>query len=192
MRIPRLQNDVVAVRELEASDLLACHDLYNEIGWSDPELCPAEALSKRRDWLEWTMQSYVQLAALHQPPYGDRAIIDRADQLVGLVGVVPRLEPFGRLPDLGGRPNAGRTPEIGLFWAVRPSFQRLGYATSAARLLSSWLLNSLGLERIVAGTDAGNAASIAVMRRLGMKIAPNPGQPTPGMEITGILLGRFA
>lgn len=187
MRLPRLQGDGVAVRPLAASDLQACHDLYEEIGWSDPSLNAAENLSLRRDWLDWTLRSYDQLAALHQPPYGERAIIDHDQGFVGLVGIVPRLEPFGRLPGLGGRPAARRTPEVGLFWAVRPACQGRGYATAAARLVSAWLFETLGLARILAGTEADNAASIGVMRRLGMRIEPNPGPPSPGLDVTGIL-----
>ncbi|MDP1616672.1 GNAT family N-acetyltransferase [Phenylobacterium sp.] len=177
----------MAVRPLEASDLQACHDLYDEIGWSDPRLGAAENLALRRDWLDWTVRSYDQLAALHQPPYGERAITDSDQGFVGLVGTVPRLEPFGRLPGLGGRPDARRTPEVGLFWAVRPAFQGRGYATAAAGLVSAWLFDTMGLARILAGTEADNAASIGVMRRLGMRIELNPGPPSPGFDVTGVL-----
>lgn len=187
MRLPRLQGDRVAVRPLEASDLQACHDLYDEIGWSDPRLSAAENLALRRDWLDWTLRSYDQLAALHQPPYGERAIIDHDQGFVGLVGIVPRLEPFERLPGLGGRPGARRTPEIGLFWAVRPGCQGRGYATAAAGLVSAWLFDVLGVAKILAGTEADNVASIGVMRRLGMRIEVNPGPPSPGFDVTGIL-----
>ncbi|MDO8408586.1 MAG: GNAT family N-acetyltransferase [Phenylobacterium sp.] len=187
MRLPRLEGHQVAVRPLEASDLQACHDLYNEIGWSDSALGEAENLALRRDWLDWTLRSYDQLAALHQPPYGERAILDSDQRFVGLVGIVPRLEPFERLPGLGGRPEARRTPEVGLFWAVRPAFQGRGYAAAAAGLISAWLFETLGLARILAGTEADNAASIGVMRRLGMRIEPNPGPPSPGFDVTGIL-----
>jgi len=187
MRLPRLEGDQVAVRPLEASDLQSCHDLYDEIGWSDPDLSAAENLALRRDWLDWTLRSYDQLAALHQPPYGERAIIDQDQRFVGLVGIVPRLEPFERLPGLGGRAEARKTPEVGLFWAVRPACQGRGYATAAAELVSAWLFETLGLARILAGTEADNAASIGVMRRLGMRIAPNPGPPSPGFDVTGIL-----
>ena len=142
MRIPRLEDDLVVVRDLELSDLAACNELYSDIGWSDPNLSWADNLARRRDWLDWVTRGYSQLAALHQPPYGERAITDRQHEFVGLVGVVPRLD---------------------------------------------WLFDVLGLERVLAGTEADNVASVAVMRRLGMRIVPNPGPPEPGMEVTGIL-----
>ena len=54
-------------------------------------------LGERRDqWLEWTVAGYAQLADLNQPPYGERAVERRSDgELVGLVGLVPCLAPFG-------------------------------------------------------------------------------------------------
>ena len=64
----------------------------------------------------------------------------------------------------------GPCVEIG--WRLpRPLWGR-GYATEAAR---GWLdhgFAELGLEEIVAFTDPGNARSLAVMRRLGMRRDP--------------------
>ncbi|MDP2213420.1 GNAT family N-acetyltransferase [Phenylobacterium sp.] len=177
----------MSLRALTPGDLEACHALYQDIGWNDATLSEAETLARRRGWLDWAISNERQLAALHQPPYGDRVICDGAGRFAGLIGIVPRLEPFGRLPGLGDDPGARNRPEIGLFWAVHPAWQGRGLATGAARLLSDWMFAALGLERILAGTERDNLASIGVMRRLGMRMVFNPDPDPPWLQVTGLL-----
>lgn len=128
------------------------------------------------------------LEHLRQPPYGDRAIVlNLTGQLIGSVGFVPRLAPFAQLPSLGNQTSAPFTPEVGLFWAIAPEHRRNGYAAEATSAMIRFAFDELHLARIVATTERDNVASIAVMRRLGMTIEPNP-QPTPHwFQIVGIL-----
>ncbi len=50
-------------------------------------------------WLRWSVMNYDQLEGLHQPPYGDRAVVlKESGQVIGSVGFVPCLMPFGQLP----------------------------------------------------------------------------------------------
>lgn len=140
-------------------------------------------------WLEWTVAGYDQLEALTSPPYGERAIQLRGGPVVGLVGLVPSLGPFGRLPGFGGDPST-RTllrPEVGLYWAVDPQHRGNGYATEAARALVDWAFGHLELARIVAMTTHDNAASQAVMRRLGMRIERNPDPEPAWFQVVGWL-----
>lgn len=184
---PVLTGQGLSIRALCADDLEACCQLYREIGWDEPGLSPAQYRDQRKAWLDWAIANEQQLAALHQPPYGDRVICDAEGAFAGLIGIVPRLEPFGRLPGLGGDPAARLTAEVGLFWALRPAWQGRGLATAAARLLSGWMFDVLGLQRILAGTEYDNLASIAVMKRIGMRIERNPSPEPPWFQITGIL-----
>lgn len=184
---PPLTGQGVSIRPLQPGDLECCHRLYQEIAWNDPARNEAENLALRRDWLDWSVRNDQQLAALHQPPYGDRVICDAQGQFAGLIGIVPRLEPFGRLPGLGDDPLARRSAEVGMFWALRPAWQGRGLATGAARLLSAWMFEALELQRILAGTEYDNVASIAVMRRLGMRIVRNSSPEPPWLQITGVL-----
>ncbi len=187
MSVPRLVGEGVSIRPLRRDDLEDCLRLYQEIGWDEPDLTPGQARAQREAWLDWAIRNEEQLAALHQPPYGDRVICDGDGAFAGLIGIVPRLEPFGRLPSQGGDPAARLSAEVGLFWALRPAWQGRGLATAAAKLLSDWMFASLGLQRIVAGTEYDNTASIAVMRRLGMRIEPNPSPEPPWFQISGSL-----
>jgi len=125
---------------------------------------------------------------LLQPPYGERAIVLKEyGATIGLVGFVPCLRPFAQLPSFGGLPDARSTPEVGLFWAVAPEHRRRGLATEAARAMIAYAFDELRLARIVATTDYDNAASIAVMRRLGMTIDRNPFPTPPWHQVVGFL-----
>lgn len=187
MSVPHLEGEGVGIRPLRPADLDDCCRLHEEIGWNTLGLGPEQTRAERAAWLDWAICNDAQLAALHQPPYGDRVICDESGTFAGLIGIVPRLAPFGRLPSQGGDPNAGLSVEVGLFWALRPAWRGRGLATAAAKRLSDWMFAALGLGRIVAGTEYDNAASIAVMRRLGMRIEPNPRSDPPWFQISGTL-----
>ena len=172
VRIPSLRTPRLTVRELEAGDRSAVEEVIG---------------GDRERWLRWTELAYQQLAELRQPPYGERGIaLNESGRLVGLVGLVPSLGPFGLLPSW---PGQGRrfVPEVGLYWAVAPAFRRRGIAAEAAAALIDHAFADLGLARVVATTERDNLASIGVMRRLGMRVEENP-EPEPAwFQVVGIL-----
>ena len=175
MSLPELTTERLIVRPLAAADGAAV---------------AAAAGGVEAGWLEWTVAGYHQLEQLHQPPYGERAIVLRATgELVGLIGVVPSMGPFRQLPGFADRAvGAARfRPEVGLFWALAPAHRGNGYATEAAAAVIERCFAELNLERIVATTMHDNHASIAVMRRLGMTIAANPLPEPPWFQVVGWL-----
>jgi RimJ/RimL family protein N-acetyltransferase len=125
------------------------------------------------------------MALLHQPPYGDRAIVLRdSGEVVGSVGFAPCLMPFGLLPSFEATDRF--TSEIGLFWALFPEHQGQGYATEAAAAMVAYAFDELRLRRIVATTEHGNTRSIDVMRRLGMRLERNPQAEPHWFQTVGI------
>jgi len=127
---------------------------------------------------------------MFQPPYGDRAIVlKRTNDVIGAVGLVPCFDAFEQIPGLsrGEPPSAYRVAEIGLFWAIDPDQQRQGYATEAAQALIDFAFQQLRVKRIIATTEHNNAASIGVMRKLGMTIAQNPLPDPAWLQVVGIL-----
>jgi RimJ/RimL family protein N-acetyltransferase len=139
LHTPRL-----TIRTLRLEDAPACHQLYAEIGWGEPGLPADESLARRRSWLKWSIDSERELARLRQPPYGDRAVVDReSGAFIGLVGLVPSLVAIEQLPSFGGLPRARQRPEVGLFWAITPAFQRRGLASEAAAALVDHAFDSL-------------------------------------------------
>ena len=78
--------------------------------------------------------------------------------------------------------TAGLRPleDIGLeiFYSLAPGSWGRGYATEAARAVVEHALGPLGLPEVLAEVDEGNAASVAVVKRLGM---------TPFAMVPGVL-----
>ena len=200
MRIPTLQTPRLLIREFTHEDLDAAHDLLDvDLAAADTGTGGALTRAARRRWLEWVALGYEQLAFLRQPPYGDRAVALRSTgRLIGACGLVPCLAPFGQLPSL--RPSSGPiggvgdpagaaarfTPEVGLYWAIATAHRRRGYATEAGRALMDYAFGTLRLRRVVATTDHANAASIGVMRKLGMRIDRNPLPEPPWLQVVGV------
>ena len=188
MDIPTLASERLIVRRLCAEDLDACHRLWLDIGYADPDLDAVANRSRREAWLTWSAANYDQLAGLMQPPYGDRAIVSRDDgRVLGVVGLVPSFGPFEQLEHSGLEEPTRYSPEVGMFWAVSPPEQGLNVASGAAELLIAYAFQVLNLKRIVATTERENLASQGVMRRLGMTLYPNPYPEPPWFQVVGVL-----
>jgi RimJ/RimL family protein N-acetyltransferase len=185
MDMPTLSGERVDVRRFAMDDLDAIHRILDvELDGLDG----AEHLAARRRWLEWSVLNYDALASLHQPPYGDRAVVLRdTGELIGACGLAPALMPFDQLPSRGAGSSGLTGSEIGLYWAISPARQRRGYAAEAGRLLIDYAFGDLRLARIVATTEYANPASQRVMQKLGMRLERNPHAEPPWMQIVATL-----
>src|SRR4051794_24692137 len=99
MDVPPLETERLVVREFVSDDLDDVHTLLDE------EITLEEAITReeRQEWLTWTILGYRQFARLYQPPYGDRAIVLKAQGLlIGACGYVPILDALGQIPSLRG------------------------------------------------------------------------------------------
>jgi RimJ/RimL family protein N-acetyltransferase len=186
-----LETDRLRIREFtrDGTDLDAIVSIHDACFGPAPR-------EEREAWLDWTVRNYLALARLHQPPYGDSAVaLKSSDEVIGAVGLVPSFGPFEKLSGLGfprrGKPAMRFTPELGLFWAIAPAHQRHGYATEAARAMVRFAFDELNIARLVATTEHDNAASIAVMRKLGMTIERNPDPEPAWFQTIGVLLARM-
>ena len=61
----------------------------------------------------------------------------------------------------------GQQVELG--FTISPKHQRRGYASEAVEALLSFLFGSLNKHRVVASVDPSNAASIALLEKMGMR-----------------------
>jgi RimJ/RimL family protein N-acetyltransferase len=186
--MPTLTTARLIVRPFVWTDL----DVVDQVLSDAWQVLPAERAEQRRareQWLHWSIANYEVLANLYQPPYGDRTVVRIADgRLVGSVGLVPSLGPFGQLLGFPGGDGSSRFhPEAGLYWAIDPAQQRQGYATEAARALIDYAFGHLNLARIVATTDFSNERSMGVMRKLGMQVLRNPRPEPPWFQVVGVL-----
>ncbi len=163
----------LTVRDLRRDDLDAVHQILDR----DLDLGGLTRPDRAR-WLDWTVLDYEFRRRAWQPPYGEYGVdLTETGALVGLVGLVPCLGPYGQLPGFGGPPD-GALAEVGLFWAVGTPYQRRGFATEAARAMIEFAFTDQRVHRVIATTENENAASIAVMRSVGMRVETNPA-PTP-------------
>lgn len=193
--MPPLETRRLIVRPFLRSDLEAVHQLLDvDLAEASTSVVGSSALDRaaRKEWLEWTVLNYGQLDWLHQPPYGDRAVVlKETGRLIGSAGYVPLLDVYSLLPyfaSLVAEP-AGRfaSTEFGLYYAIDPAYQRQGYASEAARALVDYAFHSLRLGRVIATTSYDNLGSMAVMRRLGMRIERNPSPDPPWLQVVGVL-----
>ena len=193
MRMPPLETPRLIIRPLILDDLDAVHRILDvELRDADFGNEAAKSLDERRQWLQWTVMGYEQLAKLHQPPYGERAIVLRqSNRVIGACGFVPCLNPFEQLPSLsrGGPigPSGRTSTEFGLFYAVAPAHQRRGVAAEAAKAMVDYAFRTLHLGRVIATTTRDNVASMGVMRHLGMRIEENPYPDPPWLQVVGII-----
>ncbi len=86
--------------------------------------------------------------------------------LIGTVPIGTALIGTGLIGTAGLRPLEHLGLEI--FYSLAPDSWGHGYATEAARAVLDYALGPLGLPEVLAEVDEGNAASIAVIKRLGM------------------------
>ncbi|MBI3942923.1 MAG: GNAT family N-acetyltransferase [Chloroflexi bacterium] len=198
MTMPVLETEHLMIRPFVMEDLAEVYQLLDAAdgqaapGPADSGYDGSKALEERRRWLRWSILNYEELARLHQPPYGDRAVVLKTGGgLIGACGYAPILGPFDQLPGFGMQemtvPARFFTSEIGLFYAFLPAFWGQGYATEAARALVEFAFAQLRLKRIVATTTYNNDRSMGVMARLGMRVERNPFPEPPWFQVVGVL-----
>ncbi len=193
LEMPILETTRLIIRPFLAEELSATHQLFDvDLADADLGVEPIESLADRARWLQWVSLNPMQLAILHQPPYGDRAIVLRSSkQIIGSCGFVPCLAPFAQIPYFNNGDSCDRithsTPEFGLFYAISPSFRRQGYASEAAQAMLDYAFAGLNLKRVVAQTSYDNQGSMGVMRRIGMRLEHNPRPDPPWLQVVGVV-----
>jgi RimJ/RimL family protein N-acetyltransferase len=179
------------IRPFALDDLPAVHQMLDlDPARNDPGSYGSLTLQQRAAWLGWTIESYSQLAWLHQPPYYDLAIeLSATGGLIGACGFAPCLAEFSQLPSLAdGQRLYGLTwPEVGLYWEIASGHRRQGFASEAGQALIDYGFRELKLRRMVAMTRHDNAASIGVMRKLGMRVEHNLLAEPPWLQVVGII-----
>jgi RimJ/RimL family protein N-acetyltransferase len=180
----------LVIRTFSPDDLPAIHHILDQTFGDGRKVEGSTAWQERQSWLQWSILNQEWLPKLHQPPYGDRAIVLKSTgTVIGSVGYVPLLMPFEQIPELRAATAASRynTPEVGLFWVIGLAYQRQGSATEAAQAMITYAFKHMGLKRIIATTEYANVAPQGVMQKIGMTITPNPLPEPAWLQIVGIL-----
>ena len=185
-----IETERLEIRPFELADLPIIHHILEQTFGSGDKMDDPAALQERRSWLEWSILNQKWLPQLHQPPYGDRAIVLKSTRtLIGSVGYVPLLDVYEQIPELSNGLSSGdfATTEFGLFWVIDPTHQRYGYATEAVRAMIANAFKELRLKRVIATTEYANTASQRVMQKVGMKITRNPLPEPTWLQIVGFI-----
>jgi len=185
-----IETERLEIRPFEIYDLPIIHRILDQTFGSGDKIDDQIALQERRSWLEWSILNQKWYPQLHQPPYGDRAIVLKSTlDLIGSIGYVPLLDVYEQIPELSNGQSLGdyASTAFGLFWVIDPPHQRLGYASEAARAMISFAFKELHLKRVIATTEYTNTASQGVMQKVGMQITHNPLPEPSWLQIVGIL-----
>jgi ribosomal-protein-alanine N-acetyltransferase len=150
---PTLETERLVLRPLSAGELDSLHCISNEPNvrlylWDGEQVSEAaiEDLIARSDY----MFSEEKIGVFGVRPRG-------SDDLLGFCGFV-RLEGV-------------EEPE--LWYELTQKVWGRGIATEAARVCVRYALVEAGMERVIAGADVPNTASLRVIEKLGMKYLGN-------------------
>ena len=185
--MPVLETKRLRIRPFSPDDLDDYMRHVTAIGWVDEKQTADQQRQTARRYLQWGVLNHEQLAALGQPPYGDRAVERYNGTFVGTCGLVPYAATLTRFPYFGGLPDGPAQTEMGLMWTISPQHQRQGYATEVGRALIDYAFGPEQLSRLIATTEYDNAASIAVMGKLGMRVETNSFRDPPWLQVLGII-----
>ncbi|MFN8443512.1 MAG: GNAT family N-acetyltransferase [Caldilineaceae bacterium] len=173
-----LETKRLLIRPFVMADLAAIHQLLDhDLLWSGPGI----SLEQRSERLqrEISLAQWADTGNL----FGYRAVVLNATQtLIGICGFLPTV----RSPEeqklfwpllfaqTGEAAKQHATCELEIGYALASQQQRQGYATEAVRSLFDYAFGELKIDRIFASTNRKNAGSIALMKRVGMRVASNP------------------
>ncbi len=159
---PRLETERLDLRPLSAHDAPALHRISNEPPvrrylWDDEPVTHARIE-------EVVAQSVRMFSEEGVGLFGVR--LRGSQELVGFCG-------FGHTP--------GGPQEIELIYELLPELWSKGLATEASRACLRHAFAEVGLDRVVAGADAPNVASLRVIEKLGMKAVGEIALGQPGV-----------
>jgi len=136
------------------------------------------------------------LRAEESADFLDRMIRHWDEHGFGLWALVPRDEDAAECIGFAGLAIPSFLPavlpavEVG--WRLAPAWWGRGLATEAARASMDFGFERLGLRSIVSIIDAGNARSLRVAEKLGMRPGPDRLHPVTRRRLRVMQLGRGA
>jgi [ribosomal protein S5]-alanine N-acetyltransferase len=157
---PMLETERLLLRALSTNDVDSLHRISNEPHvplylWDD------EAVS------ETTIKGLIAQS--------DRMF---SKERIGVFGI--RMRGREDLLDFCGFVRLGGMEESELWYELTQKVWGRGLATEAGRACVRYAFEDVGMERVIAGADAPNTASLRVIEKLGMKYLDNISPSAPG------------
>jgi len=185
--MPVIETERLRIRPFTIEDSEAAYQNSKSIGWVNNNLTEAEQRTGMQKYIQWNVLNHQQLAQLDQPPYGDRAIVLKENNLViGTCGLVPYIDNFTMFPYFSKQKKGFATAEMGLLWTIAASHQKTGYGSEVAQALIQYAFGELNLHHIIATTEFDNWGSQRVMEKAGMWLERNETGVPPWLQVIGI------
>ena len=156
---PTLETERLVLRPLSADEVTSLHRISNE-----PNV---------RLYL-WDNEQVSEATVKVLVTQSDRML---SEEKIGVFGV--RICGSEALLGFCGFVRLGGMEEPELWYELTQEVWGRGFATEAAWACVRYAFEEVGMERVIAGADAPNAASLRVIEKLGMKYLGNinPGAP---------------
>jgi RimJ/RimL family protein N-acetyltransferase len=165
-----LTTERLYLRPFRLDDAEAAHrllDTHSDVWQFDPG--ETRTLEERTDILRY------RIAEFNHHGFGLWAVVEQASgALVGYCGL--------QLYLLEDEPRS--SVECELYYKLGRDYWGRGYATEACRAVIGVAFGRLRLPRLVTCTDKDNVRSVALLRRLGMRVTEHPDHPG---EVLGVL-----
>ena len=169
--IPSLCTERLLIRRYSMEDLPAFHRVL----MGDPDWWDSGSIEEARESLAFRIRQ----TNYNNPPLGYRAVVLPESQLlIGTVGYecyfLGREERALFDESVYSRDSVYRSLEFGVGYFIAAEHRSCGYGTEAVRALIDFAFESIGVQRIWAETWHENRASIALMKKVGMRVGRNP------------------
>ena len=170
---PTLTTDRLVLRPLGLGDLDDLAELHAEESfWRYPS---------GRGWSRAVTESFLERTVERYEDPGiavSAVVVADSGELAGWAGLsIPTF-----LPEI--------LPAVEVGWRLGERFRGQGFATEAGRAWVAYGFDRLALDAIVSIYEPANAASGAVMRRLGFTLDRETTHPTHGVQLHGMSLSR--
>lgn len=151
VNMPRLESERMSFRAIKRSDL---YDIYEYS--SNPKTSqyllwnPHKSISETKEFIEIVLSKY------KSGDYNDWAIVyKKTGKMIGTCGFT-RIDEENSLVEIG--------------YVLNPDFWGMGLATEAVEIILKFAFDIIKANRVEAKFIFGNNASLAVMKKVGMKL----------------------
>lgn len=177
--LPTLETERLVLRPCTREDVNELHAIY----WNTvpDEMVEYSKRNKRPNLQDMREENEYYLNLSQYPflrPFGRLIVVlKEGGQNIGTCVLIPHVftqEEILLCADSRGGLTRFGTLEVIMEWALTKPFRGYGYGTEMAQALIEYGLTMLKLQRLLAETAPNNAASIKVMKKLGMQIISPP------------------
>ena len=149
----RIETDRLVLRQFSAEDAVELNSICNEpyvLKWMPDWQVPVE---RTKELISWLIKQYA-LATKDSARAMMAVTLKENGEMIGMVGI-------------GNKKEVDNEIEIAYF--VSENYSNRGYISEAAKAMSKWTLDSLGLDYLIAIVETDNYPSQRVIEKCGFE-----------------------